>query len=68
VKEIGDTFVYFLEDRRPIFYTQNRVGKDRKIFNVYKSRSMIPDAEKHIGAVWVLFNCFLRKGKRHRWI
>ena len=36
----------------PVFYTQERVGKDGKIFKIYKLRSMEPDAEKNTGAVW----------------
>ena len=42
----------WLEDRGPIFYSQNRIGKNKKIFKVYKFRTMIPDAEKISGAVW----------------
>lgn len=35
-----------------IMYFQNRVGKDGKVFRIYKLRSMKPDAEKGTGAVW----------------
>lgn len=41
-----------IEDRGPIFYTQERLGKDEKKFLVYKMRSMRIDAEKHGGAQW----------------
>ncbi|MCP6719461.1 MAG: exopolysaccharide biosynthesis polyprenyl glycosylphosphotransferase, partial [Patescibacteria group bacterium] len=40
-----------LEDRGPIFYSQERVGKDRKSFVLYKFRSMKVGAEKG-EAVW----------------
>ncbi len=42
----------WLEDRGPIFYSQKRIGKNKKVFKVYKFRTMIPDAEKNSGAVW----------------
>lgn len=35
----------------PIFYTQTRVTRNNRIFNVIKFRSMIVDAEKESGAV-----------------
>ena len=35
-----------LEDRGPIFFKQDRVTKNGKIFKLYKFRSMVVDAEK----------------------
>ncbi len=40
-----------LESRGPVFYRQERVGKNGKPFNVIKFRSMRTDAEKD-GPVW----------------
>jgi len=40
-----------LQDRGPIFYRQDRVGKDGRLFKAIKFRSMIIDAEKGRGAV-----------------
>lgn len=33
-------------DFKSIFYTQNRIGKDGKIFKLYKFRSMVPNADE----------------------
>ncbi|MDD5433305.1 MAG: sugar transferase [Candidatus Pacebacteria bacterium] len=44
-----------LDDKGPIFYKQERVGKDRKNFFIWKFRSMKVDAEKN-GAVWAIKN------------
>lgn len=41
-----------MEDRGPIFYKQERLGKDLKVFYIYKIRSMRVDAEKIGGAQW----------------
>lgn len=40
-----------LEDGGPVFYTQERVGKDCRVFNAYKFRSMIVNAEQSTGAI-----------------
>lgn len=40
-----------IEDGGPVFYKQERVGKDRKNFFLIKFRSMIPEAEKE-GPKW----------------
>lgn len=35
----------------PVFYNQQRVGKDGKLFTLHKFRTMVRDAEKEIGPV-----------------
>ncbi|SNA68638.1 putative glycosyl transferase [Flavobacterium psychrophilum] len=44
-----------LGNRGPLFYTQDRVGKNGKIFKIYKFRSMIINAESS-GAVFATAN------------
>lgn len=39
-------------DGDPILYTQERVGQDEKLFNLYKFRTMPTDAETKTGPVW----------------
>jgi len=36
----------------PVFYNQERVGKDGRLFRMMKFRSMFKDAEKYSGPVW----------------
>jgi sugar transferase (PEP-CTERM system associated) len=45
-----------IEDRGPVFYSQERVGKDGKIFRVHKFRSMRTDAEKGGKPQWAQQN------------
>jgi lipopolysaccharide/colanic/teichoic acid biosynthesis glycosyltransferase len=45
-----------LQDRGPIFYKQDRVGKGGRIFGAVKFRSMIKDAEMGRGAVQAVEN------------
>ena len=60
--------VNFFANRGPLFYSQKRVGKNGKTFNIHKLRSMVVNAEKE-GAVWAQkndtritkFGKFLRK-------
>ena len=33
-------FLILLEDGRPVFFVQKRIGKDLKVFNIYKLRTM----------------------------
>jgi len=39
------------EDAGPVFFSQERSGEGGRVFRVWKFRSMIIDAEKHVGAV-----------------
>ncbi len=41
-----------LTSEGPVFYKQTRYTKDKKIFEIYKFRTMVPDAEKLSGPVF----------------
>ena len=45
-----------VEDGGPVFYTQPRVGEGGRLFEVFKFRSMVPDAEARSGAVQATSN------------
>ena len=45
-----------MESRGPVFYRQERVGLDRRVFWMLKFRSMKPEAEKSTGPVWAAEN------------
>ncbi len=40
------------DSKGPVLYLQERAGKDRRVFQIVKFRSMYEDAEKHTGPVW----------------
>jgi lipopolysaccharide/colanic/teichoic acid biosynthesis glycosyltransferase len=40
-----------IEDRGPVLFVQERVGRGCRVFNALKFRSMIVDAERHTGAI-----------------
>ena len=44
----------WLEDRGPVFFAQERMGLDGRIFKMLKFRSMRVDAEAQTGATWAL--------------
>lgn len=46
------SIVIKLSSQGPVFYTQERVGEDGKVFLILKFRTMMKDAEKDTGPVW----------------
>ena len=41
-----------LTSRGPAIYTQKRLGRDGKVFTIYKIRTMYQDSERHCGPTW----------------
>lgn len=57
----------YAEDRYPVLYRQQRVGKDGAVFSVLKFRSMRSDAEKDGQPLWAMHND-ARTTKIGRWL
>jgi len=57
------------DSRGPVLFSQERVGKYRKVYTMYKFRSMVMDAEKNSGPVWAQENDprVTRMGRFMRW-
>lgn len=47
--------INMVANRGPLFYTQNRIGRNGRAFRIIKLRTMVKDAEKD-GAVWAQKN------------
>ena len=45
-----------LEDGGPVFYRQERWGRDGTRFRVYKFRTMVPDADRKFGLIQAVEN------------
>ena len=45
---VGIMVAIKLDDGGPVFFTQDRLGKDGKIFKIYKFRTMIVNADKFL--------------------
>ena len=48
---IAVALAILISDGAPVIYSQERVTRNNRIFNLYKFRSMVQDAEKSTGAV-----------------
>jgi len=46
------TILIFIEDGRPIFFSDERIGRGKKFYRHFKFRSMKKTAEKGTGPVW----------------
>jgi exopolysaccharide production protein ExoY len=50
----------FGENKGPVFFKQHRVGKDGKMFRMYKFRTMIVDAEKVLKTNKTLYSKYIK--------
>lgn len=46
------SLLILIDNPGPVFYSQERVGKNEKLFKVHKFRTMVKNAEKLTGPVW----------------
>ena len=46
------SLLIIFDSKGPVFFKQERIGKDYKKFIIYKFRTMVQDAEKKVGPVW----------------
>ena len=53
---LGVAILIRLTSRGPALFRQQRVGKNDRLFTLYKFRSMVQDAEAKSGAVWARRN------------
>lgn len=53
--------IVFIEDGLPVFFIQNRLGKNEKIFKLYKIRTMLKEAP-NVGTHNITENYFLKIG------
>jgi lipopolysaccharide/colanic/teichoic acid biosynthesis glycosyltransferase len=44
-------FLVYFEDGPPVIFRQKRVGKDGRLFEIYKFRTMVKDAERWHGQI-----------------
>ncbi|MCK5811787.1 MAG: exopolysaccharide biosynthesis polyprenyl glycosylphosphotransferase [Clostridiales bacterium] len=56
---IISAFLVIFSSKGSVFFTQDRITKDNKVFKIIKFRTMVENAEKHTGAV-------LTKANDHR--
>lgn len=53
-------FIYQTGDNKgPMFFKQERIGKNGKVFYIYKLRSMVVDADKKLRANKELYNLYI---------
>jgi sugar transferase (PEP-CTERM system associated) len=45
-----------IDSKGPVIFSQERLGKNKKTYLIYKFRSMVSDAEKQTGPVWAKDN------------